>query len=133
MKESHSEDVANHTDPESCGAVGNDGLEALTGESAGWVLNSERGAYISGADAILECGRQNPDHRYSEEVRDPAESETPRMHGHSTRATREALCPSLKSQQGPPGESDRSKAGMNGHRESDDLIMCARQRIVQEG
>ncbi len=118
MKESHSEDLANHTDPESCGAVGNDGLEALTGESAGWVLSSERDVNISGADAILECGRQHPDHRYSKEVRDPAESGTPCMHGHSTRGTREVLRLSLESHQGPPGESERSNAGMDGCRKS---------------
>jgi len=35
MKESHSEGVANHTDPESCGETCEGLAEALTGEDAG--------------------------------------------------------------------------------------------------
>lgn len=36
-----SEDVANHTVPESCGARCEARVEALTGETAGWVLSHE--------------------------------------------------------------------------------------------
>jgi len=43
MKDSHTEGVANHTGPESCGLVGK--LEALTGERAGRVLSRERGEF----------------------------------------------------------------------------------------
>jgi RNA-directed DNA polymerase len=42
MKESYGEGVATHTDPESCGAVREDGVEALTGARAGRVLSRER-------------------------------------------------------------------------------------------
>jgi len=41
MQESHSEGLAVHTDPESCGCVGNDISEALTGAHAGWILSRE--------------------------------------------------------------------------------------------
>lgn len=43
MKVSHDEDLANHIGPESCVPSRKDGREALTGESAGWVLSRERG------------------------------------------------------------------------------------------
>ena len=41
MKESHSEERANHTDPESCGYISNGVAEALTGESAGQLLSCD--------------------------------------------------------------------------------------------
>ena len=41
MQESYSEGLAIYTDPESCGYVGNDISEALTGAHAGWVLSRE--------------------------------------------------------------------------------------------
>ena len=41
MQESYGEGVATHTGPESCVIVREDGGEALTGESAGWVLSRE--------------------------------------------------------------------------------------------
>jgi len=41
MKVPYSEEIANHTDPESCGNCGNTVAEALTGESIGGQLSSE--------------------------------------------------------------------------------------------
>ena len=41
MQESHSEGVANHTDPELCVASRKAGDEALAGARAGWVLSPE--------------------------------------------------------------------------------------------
>lgn len=43
MKVSYDEDLANHIGPESCAYVRKGVREALTGESAGWVLSRERG------------------------------------------------------------------------------------------
>jgi hypothetical protein len=43
MKVSYDEDLANHIGPESCVSSRKEGREALTGESAGWVLSRERG------------------------------------------------------------------------------------------
>ncbi len=41
MKVSNVKGLANHDDPESCVVWSNPGGEALTGESAGWVLSRE--------------------------------------------------------------------------------------------
>jgi hypothetical protein len=43
MEVSYDEDLANHIGPESCVHVRKEVREALTGESAGWVLSREKG------------------------------------------------------------------------------------------
>jgi len=91
MKESYGEGVATHTDPESCGAVREDGVEALTGARAGRVLSRER-TCLRGADAVRRSGRPHPAHRYREMRRDPARSETPCTYGHASHENREILC-----------------------------------------
>jgi len=62
MKESYGEGVATHTDPESCGAVREDGAEALTGARAGQVLSRES-TFLRDADAVGVSGRPHPAHR----------------------------------------------------------------------
>lgn len=57
MRDSYSEGVANHTDPESCGCSSNDMAEALTGERMGQVLSHEIPIF-QGAD-IVERYRSN--------------------------------------------------------------------------
>ena len=42
MKESYGEGLASHSDPESCGAAREGGVEALTGARAGRVFSRER-------------------------------------------------------------------------------------------
>ncbi len=42
MKESYGEALATHTDPESCGAARESGVEALTGVRAGRVCSREQ-------------------------------------------------------------------------------------------
>ena len=71
MKESYGEGVATHTDPESCGAVREDGVEALTGARAGRVLSRERNS-LRGAEAVGESGRHRPPRRYHGTLRSPA-------------------------------------------------------------
>ena len=60
MQKSYSEGLAIHTGPESCGYVGNDISEALTGVHAGWVLSRES-LYNQdqSADAVEIVGRQH--------------------------------------------------------------------------
>ena len=87
MKEPHSEGLATHTDPESCGEL----AEALTGARAGRVLSRER-AYLRDADAVGGCGRQNQGHRYREMLLGPARSETPSMYGNTLLENREVPC-----------------------------------------
>lgn len=92
MKESYDEGLATHIGPESCAGNGNIMGEALTGESAGWVLSPERDINPS-ADVLQVCRRQHRINRYGEGYEDSAGSETPGMHGNSLDGNREALCP----------------------------------------
>lgn len=89
MKESYGEGIASHSDPESCGAARKDGIEALTGARAGWVLSRESTGIDQGADVVLGNGRQHRPHRYREMRQDPAWSETPCMYGNSSHGSRE--------------------------------------------
>jgi len=91
MQESYGEGVATHTDPESCGAVCKDRVEALTGARAGRVLSRER-TFLRDADAVGESGRLHQAHRYGEMRRGPARSETPCTYGRTSRGSREVPC-----------------------------------------
>ena len=51
MQVSHSEGLANHTGPESCGGIREDAGEALTGERIGQPL-AAKSPFDSGADAL---------------------------------------------------------------------------------
>jgi hypothetical protein len=99
MKESYGEGVATHTDPESCGTIREDGVEALTGACAGRVFSRET-LTLRGADAVRRSGRLHPAHRYREMRRDPARSKTPCTYGHTSHENREIPC--------PPGADDVS-------------------------
>ena len=106
MKESYGEGVATHTDPESCGAVRKDGVEALTGARAGQVNSRER-TFLRGADAVRRSGRQHPAHRYREMRRDPARSKTLSTYGNTSHENREILCPPVVD--GAAGRVGKSK------------------------
>jgi len=88
MREPYGEGVASHTGPESCVLGGNAQGEALTGGSAGQVLNSE---------IIPSVCRPRPDRGKAtwavplscEATSDAAESETLRMRGRSVHGNRE--------------------------------------------
>ena len=56
MQELHVEGVAAHDGPELCGATREGGGEALTGETAGWVLSREMST-VQGAAAVEKSGR----------------------------------------------------------------------------
>ena len=88
MKESYGEGVATHTDPESCGAVRKDRVEALTGARAGRVFSRESD-FLRDADAVGESGRHHRGHRYREMLSSPARSETPSTYEHPSRGSRE--------------------------------------------
>jgi len=59
MQESYSEGLAIHTDPESCGYVGNGISEALTGAHAGWVLSRESLDLIFGVPTLSKMSEGN--------------------------------------------------------------------------
>jgi hypothetical protein len=92
MKKSYGEGVATHTDPESCGAACEGGVEALTGARAGRVL-SRVSTFLRDADAVGESGRRHLEHRYREMPEGPARSETPCTYGNTSHENREILCP----------------------------------------
>ena len=87
MKESHSERLAIHTGPESCGVVREGNVEALTGERAGRVFSRET-LTLRNADAFRVGGRQNRTRRYREasaEFRAVADPGTHRSTSHGNR------------------------------------------------
>lgn len=88
MKESHSEGVANHADPESCGGAREGAVEALTGARAGQPLSRERHGY-RGADAVIGGGRPHRPGRHRKTRTDPARSKTLRTHGTLSHGNRE--------------------------------------------
>jgi hypothetical protein len=90
MKVSNVKGLANHDGPESCGGVCKSAVEALTGESAGWVLSREK-QLVRDADPVRRRGRPQSMFRFGERHWYPARSETPGMHGSNLRENREIL------------------------------------------
>ena len=89
MKVSNVKGLANHSGPESCVGWSNPEGEALTGESAGWVLSRENS--VRDADPVGVRGRPQSMFRLGEEHWYPARSETPGMHGSNLCENREIL------------------------------------------
>jgi hypothetical protein len=90
MKVSNVKGLANRDGPESCVEWSNPRGEALTGESAGWVLSREK-QLVRDADLLRRRGRPQPAFRIGEGRWYPARSETPGMHGSNLRENREIL------------------------------------------
>src|SRR6516225_11031530 len=90
MKVSNVKGLANRDGPESCGGARKNAVEALTGESAGWVLSREM-PRVRDADPVGERGRLRPMFRFGEKHWYPARSEAPGMHGSNLRENREIL------------------------------------------
>jgi hypothetical protein len=63
MKESYTEGLAIYAGPESCGVHRQVLAEALTGESAGWVLSREKAIAVWGVDAVGKGGRPHREGR----------------------------------------------------------------------
>ena len=90
MKVSNVKGLADHNDPESCVGARKNAVEALTGESAGWVLSREKNL-VWDADPVGERGRPQSMFRFGKKHWYPARSETPGMHGSNLRENREIL------------------------------------------
>jgi len=88
MKESYTECLASHGDPESCADARKDAGEALTGAHTGGVLSREN-KRKQGADGLLLFGRQYAYARKGESASNPARSETSSTYGNSMRENRE--------------------------------------------
>ena len=104
MGKSYGEGLATHTDPESCGAAREGGVEALTGARAGRVFSRER-HFLRGADAVRRSGRPHLARRYRETLLDPARSETPCTYGITMHGNREV--PGSPAVDGPAGRVGR--------------------------
>lgn len=99
MKESYSEGLASHADPELYAGGGNIAGVATTGAQAGQVLSSEMRFYLC-AHPVRIVGRQHRSLRSGEWRTDTAESKTLCMSGTSKRENREILFVSFIG--GPP-------------------------------
>jgi hypothetical protein len=131
MRVSHGEDLANHTDPESCVWSRKAPGEALTGESAGQVLSRERGF-------ALECRRRQLDRKATRNmsilremfrlrvVEDPVHAWklSAREPGDLVSGRGGWRC-------GPRRESQGSTTAMDGHGKSDRPI-CTEEAVEQE-
>ena len=89
MKVSNVKGLANRDDPESCGGARKGDGEALTGESAGWVLSHEKP--VRDADPVRRRGRPQLRLRIGKGRWYPARSEAPGMYGSNLRENREIL------------------------------------------
>lgn len=90
MKVSNVKGLANRDGPESCVERSNPRGEALTGESAGWVLSREMNL-VRDADPLRRRGRPQSTLRIGKGRWYPARSETPGMYGSNLRENREIL------------------------------------------
>ena len=106
MKESYGEDLASHTDPESCTVVRKGGREALTGARAGGLLSREM-RMVRGAAALPAGGRLHSVPRQGERYGNLARSQNLRMHRNTSRENREIPC--LPVPHGKAGRVGKSK------------------------
>jgi hypothetical protein len=91
MKESYGEGVATHTDPESCGAAREGGVEALTGARAGRVFSRESN-FLRGADAVGGKRKALPDASISRDAAGPRAVRDPEHVRKRHEGNREILC-----------------------------------------
>ncbi len=106
MKESYGEDLASHTDPESCAVARKDGREALTGACAGGLLSREI-KRVRGADAVSARGRLHSIARPGKSDGDLARSKNLCMHRTTSRENREIPCSPVNN--GATGRIGKSK------------------------
>ena len=124
MKESHSEDQASHTGPESCEGVGNGALEALTGVPAGRAIEPRNAVIVREADTLVTNGRPHRACRNGKARPAPARSKNQGMWGSFSRGSREIPCLARQRELvGPWCESQGNTTPMHGHGKSDRSIV----------
>jgi hypothetical protein len=131
MKVSHDEDLANHIGPESYVCRRKAADEALTGESAGWVLSRERGL-TSGCRRRQRVRKATRNMSTSQEMFRPRVVIDP-MHAWKLFAREPGGPVSDRSgwRYDPRCESRGSTAAMYGHRKSDRPI-CTDEAVEQK-
>ena len=122
MKESNTKGITSHCGPESCGYVGNDISEALTGEPCRPGIEPRKRINTSDADPLVIAGRPHGSGRIGEPSTDPAGPETRSMQGRPMSGKRDHRDVS-RNQAGPRGELQGGTTAMNAARESDDCIL----------
>ena len=126
MKESYTEGLASHSDPESCGGAREGAAEALTGAHMGRVLSRENRC-DQGADDVVLCGRQHTCRRHGKSTSNPARSKTSGTCGNSMRENRESpQSPSGNSPEGRAGKAKSPTPAMHGYGQSDNSIIPAK-------
>ena len=132
MQVLYDEEVANHIGP--AVVVSREGQgEASAGDRAGWPLSRES-VVIPGADGVTKAEGNTSAPRQREWRFDPAWSETPACVGTLLYGNREiswlaAECaPAVRA-----GKAGGPKPAMNGDEKSDPFVVCAEQRVNQEG
>ena len=126
MKELYREGVATHPDPESCVCNRKVVGEALTGGSAGQPLSCE--IQKSGVPTLLSEAEGNIfESVKSEFLKDPAQSETLSMHGHSLHGNREVLKVPSETTEGRLEKATNYNSNMYALRKSDNCIVPKKQ------
>src|SRR5579862_2164235 len=86
------------------------------------------------ADVVPHGGRQYRQVCYRKHLADSAQSETPGMHGNSTRENRETpLAPAADEAMGRLEKAMSQEPNMYADGESDGCVVCAEQRVDREG
>src|SRR3569833_707127 len=133
MKESYTQGLASHGNPESCLGVRKDIGESLSRAHAGRVLSRENRSN-QGADAGVLSGRPHVHARQGEIVDDPARSKTSDMCGNSMRENREIHGPpAVDGPAGRAGKVDDRNPAMYGPGKSDSSIVPAKLPNKAEG
>ena len=123
MKELHRKGLASHSDPESCGDVREDIVEALTGAHASRVSSCEI-KYIGSADSVLVDARNISNSIIGKFILNSPQSQTPCEHGtflHGNRETSQVA--RVRNNFGPVGKGLCRTADVYACEESDISIV----------
>jgi hypothetical protein len=123
MKELYRKGLASHSDPESCGDVREDIVEALTGAHASRVSSCEI-KYIGSADSVLVDARNIGNSIIGKFILNSPQSKTPCEHGtflHGNRETSQVAV--LETKAVRPEKKQFRNAGMYACEESDISIV----------
>jgi len=133
MKVQHRKGIANHPGPESCGGAREGAIEALTGEGAGQPLSREIRA--TGAPTLLsEAEGRIGEGATREPSTSPTRSKTLSMRRSSPNRNCEiSSVPAVQYVAGGSGKASGRTPDIYAGEKSDACVVCAGQRVVQEG
>ncbi len=122
MKEPHSEGIATHIDPESCGELRKEGPKLDRGRCR---LGIEpRNSATSGSRRRRRKRKATSDASLSRDANGSREVRDPGMYGNTLLENREILCPpGAEKSQAASGKSHRHTPTMHGYRKSDSSVV----------